>query len=243
MNHYIIDHKKRNQYIELILLAVLLSFILGYLLGYLYGPPTAKGIFTTITPEPLALAAPSTANLTPAAQLSPRLDEPQDRPLEQTVPEADSVQINLSSEAGEISATETAAPPPTIQTKVEERVKKEPSPSAVVEEESDPPVEQKSAATSWPAKKGENRIETGTEATTKYLIQAGIFINRKNASTFIEQLKKEGFDGLIDEFISTGGSKKYYVRLGPFTDKSRAQIRMAEFKKLHKTSSYILTRK
>lgn len=216
MNHYIIDHKKRQEYIYLIFLFITISFGAGFTFGYMHGLPSDEnGPVESSHKIAASVSAPPTSPTTQTKQTKnaaeKRLSNKPATPSIKKTKNTKSAKIKTNT-----SAIVSASKPP-VKSAAMSKVKK-PAPAV-----SPTKVEEIQLETVKKHSPSKPTSSIKKSVTSKYLIQVGLFANKENAATFIEQLKKKGFDGYFEGFISTSGVEKYNVRLGPFDDKTMAQ--------------------
>lgn len=131
----------------------------------------------------------------------------------------------------------------------------EPEPSFAEAEDVDapvPPVEQPAVpakstpqrvlTTQAPAKPVKPVVEQPSKpaaplesATTRLYLNVGSFSQKANATTMLENLKKQGFAASIKEVASSKGTI-YKVRVGPMLDKAKAQEMKSRLAKINVNS-------
>lgn len=87
-----------------------------------------------------------------------------------------------------------------------------------------------------PLAEEENKVEEG-----KYTIQAGAFLNKKNAETLKEELSGSGFFTEIKE-KQVGGSTFYIVFVGNFVDEVSAKSTLEQLQRDLKITGRIITK-
>lgn len=258
MSPYVIDGKKRAEYIYLFFIFITISFGLGYTLGYLHGVPAEESSVTGAL-QPSSDTADVTAPLQPVAESGTKDQEniPEDIDSSRDDNANDSPEVaakNPQTNTKQQAAPATPPQPAPAKAAVKETVKPQ-----KVTPESMPAVSKTTIQSSNKSSAPENektieessKTSPATEAMADavdnsmkhYLIQVGLFSSKENASAFVAQLESNGFKAFYERFTSTSGDEKYNVRLGPFTEKEMAQERLAEFQKSHDTSAYILSNK
>ncbi len=73
-----------------------------------------------------------------------------------------------------------------------------------------------------------------------YSIQAGMFSNEENATSFIEKLSVKKFDAYLSSFVSSSGALKYNVRVGKFEKREQARELLKEFQKSFSSPAYVV---
>lgn len=240
MNHYIIDHNKRQEYIYLFFLFITISFGAGFTFGYMHGLPAdenkpvesshkiaASVLESPTSPGTSTITQPRQTKITAEKRVSNKPATPSIKKTKDT---------KSTKNKTNTSVIVSASKPPVKSAAMNKVNKPIPTVTPIKVEEIQPATVNKRS----PSKP---TSDIKKSVTSKYLIQVGLFANRENAATFIEQLKKNGFDGYFEGFISTSGAEKYNVRLGPFDNKNAAQKKMADFQKQHDSSAYILSSK
>ncbi len=101
---------------------------------------------------------------------------------------------------------------------------------------------QRVLATEAPAKPAKPVIEQPSKpaaplenATTRLYLNVGSFSQKSNATTMLENLKKQGFAASIKEVASSKGVI-YKVRVGPMLDKAKAQDMKSRLAKINVNS-------
>jgi len=252
MTHYIIDSKKRQQYLQILLTFIVVSFGLGYIFGYLHGIPAEE--IVTVKQENNASSAEKPLSIQPTNVEHNGVNKKNQ--ISNPVAKAKQPEKKkLLKQSQNIKAKQVKTKPIQVNQSIKPK-------SATLATRSDPTktVIDKTVAAATPsapkAESEKNSLQTPNtdlnydstseaveEDSNQYLVQVGLFANRENASTFVEQLETRGFRASFEEFISTSGVEKYNVRLGPFSKKSVAQEKMSDFEQMHDSSAYILTRK
>lgn len=241
ISYYIIDRKKRQEYLVILFVFITISFGAGYAFGYLHWTPTEAGGSQK--------TAPSITSMSPSSHVTKPENKSTNNSLNEIEKQLSNKQLAKTSKINS-SSIQTAKPakskPPVPISKKKSTPQKVIMESKTTGAKSAPQIEifkTKSTLTTEPIKKIKESAKSTDNNPAKYLVQVGLFASRKNASAFIEQLEESGFEGYFEGFISTSGVEKYNVRLGPFTEKNTAQKKMSEFKKIHNSSAYILTKK
>jgi N-acetylmuramoyl-L-alanine amidase len=65
--------------------------------------------------------------------------------------------------------------------------------------------------------------------SVKYYVQCGAYNKKENAQSYVDKLKKSGFDAIIKTAVS--GTAKYYVQAGAYKNKDKAQELVDKLKK------------
>jgi len=241
ISYDIIDRKKRQEYLVILFVFITISFGVGYTFGYLHWISTEA--------RESQKTAPSISNMSPSSQVT----IPEDKTAHNSLAGIEKqLSNNKLAKTRKIntSPVQTAKPvkpkPPVSTSKKRIVPQKTIKKSETTVVKSAPQIKifkTKNTLVTEHVKKVKESTESTDNNPTQYLVQVGLFASRENASSFIDQLEESGFEGYFEGFTSTSGVEKYNVRLGPFDKKSTAQEKMAEFKKTHNSSAYILTHK
>lgn len=247
---YVVDVKQRRDYLSIFLFIIIISFGLGYIFGYLNGMSAETTGKTADNQE----TAPSPAGKSVSVQTTKPGQKSSYNSIEKNSPngqqlvskEVTSNSLQATKDVKPKSPSPISAKPANPQKKLTKSntavIKSAPQIRTLKAKKNQIEVTNK-APTIGPNKKVKESAKSTEKNPTQYLVQVGLFARKKNASSFIEKLKKSGFEGYFEGFISTSGVEKYNVRLGPFTEKSTAQEKMSKFQKAHNSSAYILTHK
>ncbi|MCW8887793.1 MAG: SPOR domain-containing protein [Gammaproteobacteria bacterium] len=244
MTHYIIEHKKRQEYLLLIVIFICISFGLGYALGFLHGAPREDGHKMI---SPLAASKPAQKVEPPTVQAStvkePEKNDDDGKPVAAIKQEKPTHKTDLLIANKEIRPPPPPVKPTPTKKSLQKPVKTESKPTQKVEQSKvaqTKPIEVSQAQ----AKPKKTTITETGENPAQYLVQVGLFASKENASDFVDQLEESGLKTFYEGFTASSGDEKYNVRLGPYSDKETAQKNMSHFLESHSnTSAYILTKK
>jgi cell division septation protein DedD len=258
MNHIVINHAQRRQYLLILVGAIVFSFGLGFWFGYHMNssdelaavlsqpsnqesqddekqtPDWSGETRSAVDTQPVAENKPSKPDIktTAAARpvAAPAPVKPAVKPVEKPVaPVVKPVPVTPA--APVVSAAVPPVAKPVVVTPV------------VV-----PPVTPPATTASAPAPAPTTTTESITNsslsaeaANTQYVVQAGVFENYDNAMKLVTELNNKGFDAYVDEFVASSGELKFNVRFGRSSDRDQVQKRLVRFKQLYTTAAYIIT--
>ena len=254
MTPYVIDKQKQNQLLLIFIASLVVSFFLGYAFGFQSGLLDGADGFALVPEQEKPAEAAADIEQVPVAEQPEPIDtatkiEPVKSAEKPKVTAAEVKEVKKVVKAEPRKAPVVAKPKPVNVTKSEpiatETQQKQASSTAESTNKTDTPKE---ASTDIPVsgKAAENDKPADTPAGDKmehFSIQAGMFESRENALKFIEELKSNGFEAYLSDFVSSSGGVKYNVRFGSFDDRQQVEEKLALFKQKFTSPAYIVINK